>query len=78
VAVILDEAGLRWQILRSAMGPHGEECVQRGCVQHKRITSLTQRPNADAGYVTLYYVDGLANQYHTPAEALRAMRENPA
>jgi hypothetical protein len=71
--MIIDEAGLRWQLLASAQGPRDEECVQRMCVQHPRITSLTQRPNADADYVTSYHVDGLAQIYHTPCEALQGV-----
>lgn len=68
-----------WRQVRNDIDPrYGGECIERQCVQHDRLTSLTQRPNQESEFVTTYHVDGLAQIYHTPGEALQALRENTA
>lgn len=76
--MIITEPGLTWR--RTAVGDssRGGSFMQYTCVEHPRLTRLVQRPNRDAEFTEVYCVDGIAAQfYHTPSEALAAMRANP-
>ena len=76
--MIVTEPGLTWR--RAAVGDSagGGSFTQYQCVEHPRLKRLVQRPNRDAEYTEVYCVEGIAAQfYHTPTEALIAMRANP-
>ena len=66
-----------WSELQSATGPHGEYCQVWRCDEHPRVTRIRQRANADAEWVDLFYVEGLANHWHTVEDAIDAARVNP-
>ena len=76
--MISTEPGLRWRRSFETAGPRGEECIRYDCLEHPRLYQLRQRPNADAEWHTLFYVDGIATQHYAdPVDALAAMRANP-
>lgn len=76
--MILTEPGVHWRRSLEVTGPRGEVCVRYDCVEYPRLYSLKQRPNDDAEWRTLFYVQGIAAQHYlTPTEALEAMMANP-
>lgn len=74
--MISDEVGLSWSCVRIEHGPRGEELRESRC-QHPRLVKLVQRPSQDADWVETYHVEGLAQVYHTPSQALQALEHNP-
>jgi len=75
--VILDESGLTWQRTAMGDGARGATFSEYRCVEHPRLTRLTQRANHDAELVETYSVEGIGNYYHSAVEALAAMEANP-
>ena len=77
--MILDEAGLTWRYESTeAVNDTGGLMRLYRCVEHPRITKIVQRPHRDEPWVERYYVQGLANWWRMPRNALEALRENPA
>ena len=74
--MICDEAGVIWRCVRVLHGPRGEQLVEYDCPGRPRLHRLVQRQSEDAPYVESYHVEGLAQVYRTPHEAVAALREN--
>lgn len=74
---LITEPGLTWQRVKMADGQRGASFTEYRCVEHPRLTRMVQRQNRDADFVEFYHVDGVGNYYHTPQQALVAMRSNP-
>lgn len=75
--MLITEPGLTWTRAYSADDVNGGTYTEYRCVEHPRLTRLVQRPNDSEPYCESYHVRGLVNYYHTPAQALAAMRANP-
>ena len=69
---------LTWHQSSELHGPHSEVCVRHDCVEHPRLFCLSQKAGAESPWIVLYFVDGIpAQHYHTVADALRALEQNP-
>jgi len=69
---------LTWVQSSEAIGPHSEVCVRHDCIEHPRLFCLSQKSGMDSPWVVLYYVEGIdAQHYHSVADAVQALKENP-
>jgi hypothetical protein len=75
--MIADEAGCVWRCVRVAHGPRGEQLLEYDCPGRPRLRRMVQRPTADGPLIESYHVQGLAQVYHTPGEAVAALKANP-
>ncbi len=70
---------LTWRQSEELRGPHSEVCVRHDCIEHPRLFCLSQKSGADSPWMVLYYVQGIdAQHYHSVADAIAALRQNPA
>lgn len=75
---MITELGIVWRRVRFDTDEvHGGSFAEYACDEHPRLTRIVQRQNTDAEYVETFHVSGLVQYYHTPGEALDAMRANP-
>lgn len=68
---------LSWRATLFGDGARGAAVQMYQCVEHPRLTMISQRASHDAPWVTTFHVDGLANHWGTAAEALAALEANP-
>jgi hypothetical protein len=75
--MIVDEPGVTWRCVRAARGPRGEQLLEYDSPGRPRLRRMVQRPTPNGPVIESYHVQGLAQVYHTPGEAVAALRDNP-